>query len=69
MIFFNDFFTLDFENWLMFNIKNAANLLVKRIRWEIMFMNVVWRLLKGRNLTIFTDQHLSTDDVVMASWY
>lgn len=33
-----------------------------------MFVNVVWRLWKGMNLTIFTDQHLNTDDIVMTSW-
>lgn len=58
------FFTMNFEDWLLHNVLNDKKSLIKGMHWELVFANIVWRLWKGRNMTIFNEQNLSTDAVI-----
>ncbi|KAL4351257.1 hypothetical protein GQ457_06G016720 [Hibiscus cannabinus] len=49
----DEFFRLQFKDWILTNIMNADQIVFNGLNWEILFGLLVWNIWKLRNMTTF----------------
>ncbi|KAK8593806.1 hypothetical protein V6N12_045879 [Hibiscus sabdariffa] len=59
-----EFFSLDFKQWLFVNLSNVEGFGRDRVHWDVLFGFLLWNLWRKRNEWVFSDQDWSGEPVL-----